>query len=566
MTSSPKRRAIMLGGTLLLASAGLTLLAPSATAAGTLTADKTLGATSIGCGGSTEVTVEIDAMTGIAGTPADIQLVLDRSSSMSGQPFADMKSAANAFVDIIDEATDGVLDGVIAHGSRVGVVAFDDNATVAHPLSSNATTLKAAINALTLGNLTNHQDAIDTAQAGLAGSNPASSKKMLIFTDGGTTAGGDSNAAAANARAAGTEIFAIGLGGVNVGQLNNWATDPDSEHVFLTPDSSRLEAIFTAIGAAIVVPAATGAEVVETVNSHFAISDVAVSKGSFSQTGNEITWDIGDLGTETVTMTYTVTHDVNAAGGTESVSSTAYSDDEGQSVSFPVPQVEVHGCAATLSLSPAMDDNTVGDAHTVTAEVLDDFGDPVEGVDVDFGVVGGPSSVDGDPSTPDPATGSGTTDAAGQTSFTWSNAEASLDTVTATAAPQPLVSSELAANAGKQWHPIVAVIDVKPGSDPSAYGGNSNGYIPVALLGSATFDTALVDDATVLFGDAPDTMGDASPRGSGRFEDVNSDGFVDKVYHFKFSATGLDPSDTEACLSGEIDGLDFLGCDAVKIT
>lgn len=564
------RTPAVLAGALLLASAGVALTGPAAVAAGTLTGDKTVGDASITCGGTTTVTVEIDAMTGIAGTPADIELVLDRSGSMGlGTALADMKAAAKTFVDIIDEATDGSLDGVIANGSRVGVVTFSNNAEVAHALSTDATGLKAAIDAIVIQNLTNHQAGFELAQLELSASNPTSSKKMLMFTDGDTTVGtdADTSAAAAAARAAGTEIFAIGLGNTVVSaNLNDWATDPDSEHVFLAPNSTQLQAIFEAIGAAIVVPAATGAEVVETVGSHFAVSNVSATKGTAVLAGNEITWDIGELGTETVTLTYDITHDNTTAGGTESVSSTAYSDDEGQSVSFPDAQVEVHGCAASMTLTPPTDDNTVGDDHTVTATVLDDFGDPVSGVDVDFGVTGGPSSVDGDPSAPDPTNGSDTTDGAGQATFTWSNPEASLDTVTATAATQPNVSSELSETATKQWHPIEARIDVKPGSDPSSYGASSKGNIPVALLGSATFDTSLVDDSTVQFGDAPSADGDATPKnGVGHAEDVNGDGFVDRVYQFPFQDTNLDPADTMACLSGEIDGLDFLGCSDVNI-
>ena len=98
---------------------------------------------------------------------------------------------------------------------------------------------------------------------------------------------------------------------MNVAQLNGWATDPDSDHVFLAPTSGDLEDIFEAIGAAIIVPAATNIRIVDTVASHFAVTTPVASKGTVAQAGNVLTWTIHELRTETVTLTFTATH--NAA-------------------------------------------------------------------------------------------------------------------------------------------------------------------------------------------------------------------------------------------------------------
>lgn len=387
---------------------------PAGAQPGTVTGDKTVADADIGCDGSTTVTVTLDGQTGIAGNPTDVVLVLDRSGSMGGTPLADLKTGANTFVDIIDEASDGVLDGTIANGSRVGVVSFAGGASTDVALTSDANAVKAAVNALSAGGATNHEAAFQEAQGELAGSQPGNAKILIMFTDGDTTAGGSPADDAAAARAAGTEIYAIGLGSVNVGALNNWATDPDSEHVFVTPSSSELEAIFEAIGAAIVVPAATGITVVDTVNGHFSVSGPAASKGSVNQVGNVLTWDIDQLDTETVTLTYVVTHDGTQAGGVEAVNdSITYSDAEGQAVTFPSPTVNVRGCAATIDLTPPTATNelgTPGQTHTVDATVSDDFGDPVNGVLVDFDILSGPNAG---------ASGSGTTAGGGTTPFTY---------------------------------------------------------------------------------------------------------------------------------------------------
>jgi hypothetical protein len=109
---------------------------------------------------------------------------------------------------------------------------------------------------------------------------------------------------------------------------------------------------------------------------------------------------------------------------------------------------------------------------------------------------------------------------------------------------------------------IPVSIDIKPGSYPSSFGAQSNGSIPVALFGSPTFDVTQVDDTTVRFGDSEKSGATASKVG---LQDVNGDGIVDKVYHFPFQETNLDPSDTKGYLSGTINGENFLGSDSVNI-
>ncbi|NUT50371.1 MAG: VWA domain-containing protein [Saccharothrix sp.] len=396
------------------------LAAPLATtttagaAGGTVSGTKTLGATDIACGGSVPVTVTLDAQTGIAGNPVDVELVLDRSGSMFGQPIADLKTAAKAFVDILDEATDGTLDGVVDNVSRIGVVSFADNASVDTGLTSDANAIKAAIDALNASGLTNHSAGISTGQAQLAGSQPANAKKMIIMTDGATTVGGDASDDAEAARNAGTEIFGIGLGAVNEAEIKDWTTDPDGSHYFFAPTSDQLQDIFEAIGAAIVVPAATGVTVVDTVAPAFTISGAAVSKGSVAQNGNQLTWTIAELSTETVTLTFTATHVPSAGGGALAVNpSVAYTDAEGHVVAFANPTVNVHGCAAFIDVEPEHAVNelgTPGQTHTVTALVTDDFGDPVADVPVTFAVQSGPNAG---------AAGGANTSGAGTADFTY---------------------------------------------------------------------------------------------------------------------------------------------------
>ena len=108
--------------------------------------------------------------------------------------------------------------------------------------------------------------------------------------------------------------------------------------------------------------------------------------------------------------------------------------------------------------------------------------------------------------------------------------------------------------------PTNVTIDIKPGSGSNSVNPRSKGVIPLAVLGSADFDATQVFPTTALFG--PDG---ASPAHNGHLEDVNDDGFMDMVLHFKTQKTGIDCGDTEATLVGQImDGTLITGTDAVK--
>jgi hypothetical protein len=104
-------------------------------------------------------------------------------------------------------------------------------------------------------------------------------------------------------------------------------------------------------------------------------------------------------------------------------------------------------------------------------------------------------------------------------------------------------------------------VDIKPGSDPNSINLKSKGVIPVAILTTEDFDALTVDEDSVLFGPA-----EAEKRHKrAHVEDVDDDGDLDLVLHFRTQDTGIAPGDTEACLIGQTyDGVPIMGCDSVR--
>jgi hypothetical protein len=106
-------------------------------------------------------------------------------------------------------------------------------------------------------------------------------------------------------------------------------------------------------------------------------------------------------------------------------------------------------------------------------------------------------------------------------------------------------------------------IDVKPGSDPNCFNLNGRGVIPVAVLGSDSFDVANIDQNALSFGGLDVRFrGKKGPLCS--FEDVNLDGFHDLVCHFEDDPDSWEGGEDEATLTGVLmDGTQIKGTDAI---
>jgi len=112
-----------------------------------------------------------------------------------------------------------------------------------------------------------------------------------------------------------------------------------------------------------------------------------------------------------------------------------------------------------------------------------------------------------------------------------------------------------------------AVIDIRPGNNLNNLNCKSrNGIVPVAILTTEAFDAATVDHTTVRFGPCEAAEAHENRHGPRRHEmDVDHDGDLDLLFHFRCEETGIQCGDTEAILTGRThDGQIFSGTDQIR--
>lgn len=105
-------------------------------------------------------------------------------------------------------------------------------------------------------------------------------------------------------------------------------------------------------------------------------------------------------------------------------------------------------------------------------------------------------------------------------------------------------------------------IAIKPGGHPNSINLSSRGVIPVAILTTPAFDATTVDAGMVRFGPGAATKA----HKKGHVQDVDDDGDLDVLLHFRTQDTNIGSTDTEACLTAEtFDGQQIEGCDSVRV-
>jgi uncharacterized protein YegL len=182
---------------------------------------------------------------------SDIALVLDTSSSMTGQKIADARSAALLFVGMID----------LAPGrSQVAVVRYDREAEVVRELTRARTTIEAAIRSLHVRSGTHIDKGLRAALGELQSPRHLDRNLpvMILLTDGlQTGTPGEELRAAAEVRDAGIRLYTIGLG-ADVDEAVLKAMAGDGDRYYHAPDSADLARIYAEIAVDLMCPGTWG--------------------------------------------------------------------------------------------------------------------------------------------------------------------------------------------------------------------------------------------------------------------------------------------------------------------
>jgi len=114
-------------------------------------------------------------------------------------------------------------------------------------------------------------------------------------------------------------------------------------------------------------------------------------------------------------------------------------------------------------------------------------------------------------------------------------------------------------------YPPPVTIDIEPRRPHKPI--PNRGQISVAVLGSAEIDVSKVNPFSLRFGPG-EAIGAQSTQKQDRYKlvvrDINRDDYDDLTLSFRAKEAAIPPDATEACLSGELDGVGFVACGAVE--
>ncbi|HBE10680.1 MAG TPA: hypothetical protein DCY81_09160 [Lachnospiraceae bacterium] len=170
--------------------------------------------------------IKSDANSGI-----NISIVMDKSGSMRGNAISDAKTAAK-----------DVVANMSGTGQRIGIVAYDSNATVSCPLTSSQDSLNAAIDGIYADGGT---DIGDGLKAALDELEAAKGSGSIILMSDGQNGGSDDLVQEAIDRAnnAGISIYAVAFGDADQEYMRNIAESTGGKFI-LASDSASLSDIY----------------------------------------------------------------------------------------------------------------------------------------------------------------------------------------------------------------------------------------------------------------------------------------------------------------------------------
>lgn len=304
-------------------------------------------ANTVACNGATAVTVSLDGASTTSATPVDLELIIDESGSIVPTDFTQVKTFMKNLVN--------GLPTLFQYNGSVGITLFTTTArTILPPTQSKNAVIDAIAGITQNAGMTCTGCGVRMATSALTARDPSHKRVAIVVTDGGnnTPSTGYSNyqtdltAALTLAQNANVKMVAVGVGGaVNQAELQQIATGAGSENVFQVSQYSGLNSLLQSLTAAVTIPEATNATLDLQVNPAFFVSGGTVSQGALTVSDNHLVWTIPEIKNQTVTLTYTVTHDPNDLSGSRLLHTAAtYTDQQGNPLVLNPVSIQVVNC------------------------------------------------------------------------------------------------------------------------------------------------------------------------------------------------------------------------------
>ncbi len=329
-----------------LAQAGVWVFAPAAAAPPSVppgaclaVPDKRARPARIPLGATVDVDLAVDGACPGAFAPAQVVVAFDTSRSMT---FDGALERAQAVLT-------AVLGAVDARAVEIGLVTFDDGATLAAPLTRDLADIRARILGLTGGGDTRMAAGIDLAVSELTGprGDAAARRIVLIVSDGAFK--DDPADAAARARQAGVDLYGLVFStqessDLSIVGLQEMAGDPD--RVLVDPTAVDLGRLVAALARFRPVAGLFQSITIEDVipaNMRY-VAGSARPAAAFDAVRNTLTWTLYDVpAAGGVRLTYTLVPLECGLWPTNVEATARYRDALGSSgrLVFPIPEVDV---------------------------------------------------------------------------------------------------------------------------------------------------------------------------------------------------------------------------------
>ncbi len=328
---------------------------PASDKACAMVRDKGAEPREIWIGETVEVQLRVDGECPVERKTADVVLAIDHSGSMNGDKLAAAQNAAITFVAL----TDPLL-------TRVGVVAFDDQAELLQGLSTDRRTLVQRINSLTSDGGTDLVTALQASHDHVTGpdTRQGAGRVIVFMSDGRHTEEREGSnslermlpAIVDQLRRDNVQVYAIGLGAdADAATLRKIAGD--EAHYFFSPSAAELRDIYVQVArrieAANLVATATLTDIVPD-NMAFVPGSGQPIEPEPSADGRTLTWRLADVLEPGFLLSYRVRPQQVGYWPTNVQALLDYIDGLGHpgQLVFPVPHVRVLGPTPTPSDTP----------------------------------------------------------------------------------------------------------------------------------------------------------------------------------------------------------------------